>query len=150
VACRPDNARSRRGPRKTGALLDVRALTVDYLTPRGPARAVDHVSFSLAPGEIVGLAGERLVLYAGQLMEAAPSEELMPDPGAGLRKRRVEARGEIPVVISPKPGCRFANRCPHAVEICREGTPSLVEVRPNRRVRCYLYGSHTPAEVNWV
>ena len=42
----------------TGALLDVRDLVVDYLTPRGPARAVDHVSFSLAPGEVFGLAGE--------------------------------------------------------------------------------------------
>ncbi len=40
------------------ALLDVRNLTVDYLTPRGPARAVDDVSFSIAPGEVFGLAGE--------------------------------------------------------------------------------------------
>jgi peptide/nickel transport system ATP-binding protein len=40
------------------ALLEVRDLTVDYLTDRGPARAVDHISFSIAPGEIVGLAGE--------------------------------------------------------------------------------------------
>jgi peptide/nickel transport system ATP-binding protein len=39
-------------------LLDVRDLVVDYLTDRGPARAVDRVSFSIAPGEILGLAGE--------------------------------------------------------------------------------------------
>jgi peptide/nickel transport system ATP-binding protein len=39
-------------------MLEVRDLCVDYLTPRGPARAVDHVSFSIAPGEIFGLAGE--------------------------------------------------------------------------------------------
>src|SRR5919206_2998911 len=60
------------------------------------------------------LADETLVLYAGHLMEAAPSEDLMaeplhpytqlllsavPDPGAGLARRRVEARGEIPTVI---------------------------------------------------
>jgi peptide/nickel transport system ATP-binding protein len=42
----------------SGPLLDVRDLTVDYLTPRGPARAVDRVSFSVAPGEVFGLAGE--------------------------------------------------------------------------------------------
>jgi peptide/nickel transport system ATP-binding protein len=39
-------------------LLDVRGLTVDYLTPRGPARAVDRISFTVAPGEVFGLAGE--------------------------------------------------------------------------------------------
>lgn len=42
----------------SGALLDVRGLTVEYLTPHGPARAVDRVSFSIAPGEVFGLAGE--------------------------------------------------------------------------------------------
>jgi peptide/nickel transport system ATP-binding protein len=41
-----------------GPLLDVRDLTVEYISPRGPAVAVDHVSFSIAPGEIFGLAGE--------------------------------------------------------------------------------------------
>lgn len=40
------------------AILSVSDLCVQYMTPRGPARAVDHVSFSLRPGEIFGLAGE--------------------------------------------------------------------------------------------
>ena len=39
-------------------LLEVRNLTVDFYTPRGAARAVDNVSFSIAPGEVFGLAGE--------------------------------------------------------------------------------------------
>jgi peptide/nickel transport system ATP-binding protein len=39
-------------------LLDVRDLYVEYVTARGPARAVDGVSFSIAPGEVFGLAGE--------------------------------------------------------------------------------------------
>jgi peptide/nickel transport system ATP-binding protein len=39
-------------------LLDVRGLRVEYLTPRGPVRAVEDVSFRLMPGEVVGLAGE--------------------------------------------------------------------------------------------
>ena len=54
----PTTTTGERERRDTGALLDVRELTVDYLTPRGAARAVDHVSFALAPGEVFGLAGE--------------------------------------------------------------------------------------------
>jgi peptide/nickel transport system ATP-binding protein len=43
---------------KDSPLLDVRRLKVEYLTTRGPVRAVDGVSFTLYPGEVVGLAGE--------------------------------------------------------------------------------------------
>jgi peptide/nickel transport system ATP-binding protein len=39
-------------------ILEVRELTVDYATARGPARAVDRVSFDLAPGEFLGVVGE--------------------------------------------------------------------------------------------
>jgi peptide/nickel transport system ATP-binding protein len=39
-------------------LLEVKNLGVEYLTPRGPVRAVDNVSFVLMPGEVMGLAGE--------------------------------------------------------------------------------------------
>src|SRR5579872_2727867 len=40
------------------SLLEIQDLTVDYLVPGRPVRAVDHLSFSIEPGEMVGLAGE--------------------------------------------------------------------------------------------
>lgn len=39
-------------------LLSIRGLCVDYITPRGPVRAIDEVSLDVMPGEVVGVAGE--------------------------------------------------------------------------------------------
>jgi peptide/nickel transport system ATP-binding protein len=96
------------------------------------------------------IADETMVLYAGHIVEKAPSEELMQNPqhpytrlllaaapNPAQPKRRVEARAEIPSLINPQPGCRFAARCPMAMDICRRRTPEITEICPGHRARCY-------------
>jgi peptide/nickel transport system ATP-binding protein len=95
------------------------------------------------------------VMYAGRMVEGAPSDELVhepahpytklllsavPNPHAGLRTEEVGARGEIPSLIDPPPGCPFAPRCPFAMQICREKMPGAVTISPDHWVRCHLYG----------
>jgi len=107
-----------------------------------------YITHDLASARYI--ADETMVLYAGHMMEKAPSEELMQDPrhpytrlllsaapNPAVAKTRVEARGEIPTVINPKPGCRFAPRCPLVMPICTERTPEITEVTPGHLVRCY-------------
>jgi peptide/nickel transport system ATP-binding protein len=65
-------------PPGSDAILEIRDLCVDYMTPRGPAHAVDHVSFSLTSGEIVGLAGES---GCGKSTIAHAIMRLIKDPG---------------------------------------------------------------------
>ncbi len=51
-------AASRQASEVKEPLLDIRSLYVEYLTPRGPAKAVNNVSFSIKQGQVFGLAGE--------------------------------------------------------------------------------------------
>jgi len=43
----------------------------------------------------------------------------------------------VPSPINPKPGCRFADRCPHAREKCRTEAPVFEEKRPGHFVACH-------------
>jgi len=68
----------RRGPATAAPLLDVRDLRVEFRTERGPVRAVDGVSLSIAPGEVLGLAGES---GSGKSTIALALMRVLPPPG---------------------------------------------------------------------
>ena len=74
----------------------------------------------------------RLHPYTKALLDAVPVAEL------GAKKDRVFIKGEISSPIDPKPGCRFAARCPYAQDRCRTETPELREVLAGHRVACHI------------
>lgn len=94
------------------------------------------------------------VMYLGKVVELGPAAEVyskplhpysealiasnpFPDP---IRERTREHKllsGEISSPVNPKPGCRFANRCPSVTDRCRVETPELREVQPQRFVACH-------------
>ncbi|MEG3074113.1 MAG: ATP-binding cassette domain-containing protein [Ruthenibacterium sp.] len=95
------------------------------------------------------------VMYLGNLVELASSDEIykntlhpysqallaavpIADPNVELQKKRVHLSGDVPSPINPKPGCKFAGRCPRATDKCRTDTPPLIEVRPEHFVACHL------------
>ena len=55
-------------------------------------------------------------------------------------KKRTLLQGEVTSPINPKPGCRFAARCPLAKESCRSGEMPLVEVSPGHFSACPVQG----------
>ena len=90
------------------------------------------------------------VMYLGQLVETCPSETMFAQPLHPYTKallsaipsidldnpmRRMEMKGEITSAINPKPGCRFAPRCPFACERCHQ-PQVLEEVEPGHFVSC--------------
>lgn len=93
------------------------------------------------------------VMYLGQLVEKASSEELfanpmhpytqallsaIPVPELREKKERIILKGEITSPINLKDECRFARRCIHACDKCRASSPALREVSPNHFVACHL------------
>ena len=93
------------------------------------------------------------VMYLGQLIEKAPSSMLfdkpthpytqallsaIPVPSLNKKRERILLKGEITSPINPKPGCRFAARCPYATDRCRSEEPKLREIEPHHFVACHL------------
>lgn len=90
------------------------------------------------------------VMYLGQMVETCPTKELFDNPLHPYTKallsailsvdihnknERIALKGEITSPIDPKPGCRFAQRCPHATEACHQHM-QLSEVTPGHFVSC--------------
>ena len=100
-------------------------------------------------------ADEIAVMYLGQLIEKAPTEELfdhpvhpytrallsaIPIPEVGIdRPERILLRGEISSPIDPPNECRFAKRCNYTCEKCHASCPELVEISPGHFVSCHLW-----------
>ena len=90
------------------------------------------------------------VMYLGQMIEHCDSEELfehqlhpytkallsaIPSIDIHNPSKRMLLKGELTSPINPKPGCRFAARCPYATEACKQ-PQQLEEVRPGHFVSC--------------
>lgn len=94
-----------------------------------------------------------MVMYLGQSVETAPSDELfsnpmhpytqallkaipMPDPAFYQNNDLEIIKGEVTSPINPKAGCRFAARCPYATDACTQQEIPLAEKAPEHFVAC--------------
>jgi peptide/nickel transport system ATP-binding protein len=89
-----------------------------------------------------------VVMYAGQEMEAAPTDAFFGRPAHPYTRRllasvpgpRGELRdipGEVPSLVAPPPGCRFHPRCDYATAECRELRPAPRALADDHGVRCH-------------
>ena len=96
------------------------------------------------------------VMYLGQMVEKAPSDELfanpmhpytkallsaIPIPVVGKEKpERTLIKGEITSPVNLPDECRFGKRCDECHEDCRKSNPGLKEIRPGHFVACHHVG----------
>lgn len=100
------------------------------------------------------ISDEIMVMYLGQVVEKAPSEELfahpihpytkallsaIPVPQVGVPRNRILLKGEITSAINPPDECRFAKRCLYSQQACTAGCPGLQEVSPGHFVACHVF-----------
>jgi peptide/nickel transport system ATP-binding protein len=92
------------------------------------------------------------IMYSGKIVEVGPTPAVFNNPlhpytriliqslpRVGDRSERVGISGRPPSLINPPQGCRFAPRCPDAMDICTGEVPPLVELEPDHFAACYLY-----------
>ncbi len=121
-------------------LQEERGLTYMFITH--DLSVVKHISDEIA------------VMYLGQCVERATSEELFKNPKhpytkallsaipvakLGDKKEKVVIKGEVSNPIDPKPGCRFALRCNYCKEECMEADIPLVDTGDGHYVACRLH-----------
>ncbi len=105
-------------------------------------------------GVVRYLADSVCVMYLGQIVETAETEQLfeapahpytrallaaVPSADPEHRSRPRPLEGDVPSPASPPPGCRFHTRCPEVFERCRAEAPDLVELAGRgATARCFL------------
>ena len=131
----------------------IQAQILDLLNELKDRMGMAVMLITHAMGVIAETAQRVVVMYAGKVVEEAPVGELFADPRhpytqglirsipridtAAIQKKRLETiAGVVPSLLNPKPGCRFAPRCPHAQPECVAETPALRSTGPGHSAAC--------------
>ncbi|MBN6205202.1 ABC transporter ATP-binding protein [Ralstonia pickettii] len=94
-----------------------------------------------------------MVMYGGQIVEEAPTKELLRNTKHPYTKgllqslpnidKDVDRLGTIKGIVPPAfdfpAGCRFSTRCPFVMDKCKQSNPELKEVESDHFVRCFLH-----------
>jgi peptide/nickel transport system ATP-binding protein len=115
-------------------------------------------------GVVSEVADRVAVMYAGEILEAAPTDRFFGHaahpysqklfeslPGSGKRGRRLAViQGAVPDLNQVFHSCRFLERCDHAMDICTREVPPWRDIGPGQGMRCHLCGQvqamMTPAD----
>ena len=115
-------------------------------------RNLSVILISHALGAVRGTVDKVYAMYAGNMIEAAETEQVFSNPLHPYTQELIKCvpklsgtgfsegiKGSVPDYMNPPPGCRFNPRCPHAFDRCRLEKPELCEESEGHQVACWLY-----------
>jgi peptide/nickel transport system ATP-binding protein len=137
------------------SMLDV-SIRLGVLNLLADLRDREHLAILYITHDIASaryLADTIIVMYAGQLVETAPSVSLTDNPAhpytqlllsAAPDPERVQApalfaRGAPPSLLALPSGCRFHPRCPHVMDVCRRQVPPSIAISSGHTAACWLH-----------
>ncbi|MBR4157587.1 MAG: ATP-binding cassette domain-containing protein [Oscillospiraceae bacterium] len=138
--------------------VSIQAQILNLLQDLQEQRGLTYIFITHDLSVVKHISNDILVMYVGSMVEKCESKELfrhplhpytkgllsaIPVPSIDYQKKRIIMQGELTSPINPKPGCRFAARCPYRTEKCTSEYPTYEEVLPQHFVAC-----HNVREIN--
>ncbi|AJK86738.1 ABC transporter ATP-binding protein [Lysinibacillus fusiformis] len=104
-------------------------------------------------GVVAEICDKIAVMYAGQVVEEGTTDSLFEKPLHPYTNGLIQSlpklyedqeelstiHGTVPSPYHYPIGCRYAERCPFATELCLEKQPELLTIEPGKKVRCWMY-----------
>ena len=131
--------------------VSIQAQVLNLLMDLQESSSVAYLFISHNLAVVEHIADEVLVMYLGKTVEHGTKQQVFSRPlhpytkalfastphiDPAQRQKKIMLAGELPSPLAPPPGCAFNNRCPHAVEHCRQVIPPLEEFE-GRLVACH-------------
>ena len=132
--------------------VSIQAQILNLLQELQQSRGLSYMFITHNLSVVKHISDDIMVMYLGCLVEKCPAKELfkyplhpytkgllsaIPIPSIHHKKERILLNGELSSPVNPKPGCRFAARCPYAKEACFQTMPKLEELMPGHTVACH-------------
>ena len=150
LACDPDLIIADEPTTALDVTIQARILDLIKTLQRKRRTSVLYISHDLS---LVRRVCDRVaVMYAGRIAEIGTVAQVFSHPQhpytqglldavprAGTRRGQLASiPGSVPELVNPKPGCRFADRCPHVMAQCTSADPTIQPVAKGHQVACFL------------
>ncbi|HET8532104.1 MAG TPA: ABC transporter ATP-binding protein [Methylomirabilota bacterium] len=134
----------------TGLDVSIAAQILDLLRDLGRRTGASILLITHDLGVVAEVCDRVAVMHAGQIVEIGAVRAIFARPRHPYTQALVRSvpridregtmepiPGTVPSLLAPPPGCRYADRCPRVLDVCRRDRPALRAATPNHYVACH-------------